>query len=444
MHISKVEINGFLSFNNFEVELTDKENIIVGANGTGKSNFLKLINILISDDKYIRRYMNDISSDKKYMRLHIENLDTKILKILFFIKVIMNRYLEFIKYPLADIKNEIESVFKLVQKVKIFDDGIIIEYIKKERRIKFNTCTCTGNLNYHYHSDSFCFSDKKYFNMSTLESGDDIEIKKRSIIEIINDLISSDDFMELIDILKNTYDFRFDFVKIESIGEIFMDVSVFSAFQLEKYIDYVIKKDIMFVELNNYVQQSNITKLICKYDNALTKFPRIGLESTIHIRKSISEFMIELRGDTREKLFSIKNDDIAQYKIIIDVFEKITGKRFDISYDDGDYWYRIIKSHKSYNCSRGEEELIDFLTSYYYENVKIMLFDEPCSHLSTQNKMKFRDIFLTEDANKQRIMVTHDVELIDVQKQNILYFKFENESTFVSYTKNFTVAEKKL
>ena len=33
MYISKIEINGFLSFNNFEVELNDGVNIIVGTNG---------------------------------------------------------------------------------------------------------------------------------------------------------------------------------------------------------------------------------------------------------------------------------------------------------------------------------------------------------------------------------------------------------------------------
>ena len=43
MYISKIYIDGLLSFNNFNLELKKGTNIIVGPNGVGKSNFFEII-----------------------------------------------------------------------------------------------------------------------------------------------------------------------------------------------------------------------------------------------------------------------------------------------------------------------------------------------------------------------------------------------------------------
>ncbi len=59
MYISRVEINGFLSFKDFDVTLDPNTNIIVGTNGTGKSNFLRLIHYTINDSEQIMRYGAD-------------------------------------------------------------------------------------------------------------------------------------------------------------------------------------------------------------------------------------------------------------------------------------------------------------------------------------------------------------------------------------------------
>ena len=49
MNINKVKINGFSSFYDFKIKkISDRENIIIGTNGTGKTNFLNLVTTALS------------------------------------------------------------------------------------------------------------------------------------------------------------------------------------------------------------------------------------------------------------------------------------------------------------------------------------------------------------------------------------------------------------
>ena len=48
MHITQIFINGFSSFQDFKIELEKQENIIVGTNGSGKTNFLEILYNTIS------------------------------------------------------------------------------------------------------------------------------------------------------------------------------------------------------------------------------------------------------------------------------------------------------------------------------------------------------------------------------------------------------------
>ena len=62
MLIKEVSINGFLSFGDvdkpFIVKFKNK-NIIVGTNGTGKSNFIKLINMAVFDPENLVYYIDE-------------------------------------------------------------------------------------------------------------------------------------------------------------------------------------------------------------------------------------------------------------------------------------------------------------------------------------------------------------------------------------------------
>lgn len=65
-------------------------------------------------------------------------------------------------------------------------------------------------------------------------------------------------------------------------------------------------------------------------------------------------------------------------------------------------------------------ELIQFITLFYENNKSILLIDEPCAHLSSQYKIKFRNKYLNCKNNicKQIILITHDIELISYENYN--------------------------
>ena len=134
-------------------------------------------------------------------------------------------------------------------------------------------------------------------------------------------------------------------------------------------------------------------------------------------KKAIYEIMYKINKPyyIRRKMFLIKSEDRRLFKKIQFKFQQITSKQFDILpiYTKNildDYIYVIFKhdDDKEYNCSKGQQELIEFLALFYDEsnNTSIVILDEPCVHLSSKNKVAFRKQILLEESNKQFIIVT--------------------------------------
>src|SRR3972149_1319130 len=73
MHISEVYIDGLLSFKDFRVELNEKTNIIVGTNGVGKSNFMKILWCMLNGK-------TDMYTNEKYLVLIELTIDDKELQ----------------------------------------------------------------------------------------------------------------------------------------------------------------------------------------------------------------------------------------------------------------------------------------------------------------------------------------------------------------------------
>lgn len=127
--------------------------------------------------------------------------------------------------------------------------------------------------------------------------------------------------------------------------------------------------------------------------------------------------------------------NIKKYDQIVKDFKNITTKFFKIDLDDINHEYEYLvateidhSKNDYYPCSYGEEELLNFLGNYYNDDSKIILVDEICSHLSSQNKKTFRNMFLNKTRDKQTIMVTHDIELIK-SDSNLIYIYINNKGT---------------
>ena len=120
----------------------------------------------------------------------------------------------------------------------------------------------------------------------------------------------------------------------------------------------------------------------------------------------------------KSKIFELKNCGSKKFKEMRQIFENITGKKFNIRCDPEDnyYVYKIKGKKDEFNCSRGESELISFLGNYISGNNKIILIDEPCVYLSYQNKNNFRKYVLeNNNKNHQLVIVTHDPYLIGMR-----------------------------
>jgi len=378
MRISEINIKNYLSFEDFKINLKESNNIIVGTNGVGKSNFLKII--------YDSIYKKEINEDEKYkieIKIELNNDQIKELEELFSLTNIIRE----IEGRPSNIKNiekkDIEEYKNMVKKKKIFEKGIKYIYEQNKSEIKI---TNSDEINEY------------------VLPNDNSEMKKelnKFVIEDTNKAIPKVKFYEKID---------------------------------EKY-----KKILKKIETKN-------KKLNKKYD--------LDMKKTIekYIQDNI-KYISDNNGDeeTKETLFEISCEDKEKFKEIQSLFKKITEKDFDIfrkKNEENGYEYKIIKEKNRYKCSRGESELINFLTNVY--NDKILLIDEPCVHLSISNKITFRRIFMEEiekDTERpQKIIITHDPDLINEKScEYIIRFSLdENGKTRCNYIKNQTEKYRKM
>lgn len=170
--------------------------------------------------------------------------------------------------------------------------------------------------------------------------------------------------------------------------------------------------------------------------------------------KTLFNKVFELNNNARSKynLLKMKNADLYRFIDIKEKFKAITGKEFDIKYDVDkilDIECVITINRHQYPCSSGENDLINFLAEYYSSESDVLLIDEPCVRLSSQNKINFRKQLLEEDEenkpNKQLIMITHDPQMISEKTcENMIRFELNNNMTKERLINAISSADRKL
>ena len=431
MHIEEVFINGFLSFNNFKIKLDKSSNIIVGCNGVGKSNFLKLINTIINKKNNLEYYKSEIYNDIRRFEITIVDLDVDILKMLLFINAVKSCYYNLLQ-GLNPILNELNCIYDKIKNFTIFDQGLKIMYDDNNKNImyKFINCNCveapnhmTCDLNVnkiinHLHSKN---------NNNTIT---DIDLKiaiKNFVDNKINNKYTNKEILNLIINSESNKEYYDDKLKnADTLGDIFL--KSFSTYNIEHIFESYLKNKINFCINDDYINITDIEELISNYDEAKKYLKDINIFNANKLKSLIKKELKDLRGDTREKLYFIRNNEVSIFNKIREKFNKITHKHFDIIQEDDDLYYKIIIDDTMHNISLGEEELINFLVFYYSDNKSIMLIDEPCSHLSSDNKKRLEKECFNSFSNIQMIIVTHDIEIINAQNQKIYYFAYDKQN----------------
>lgn len=479
MRINKVNIHGFMSFHDFHIDLSKTENIIVGTNGSGKTNFLDIVSRVVNSlCDNTESFITEISdTHNNFVKIHIEFDENELILLhsLFVFCVLCNYFQIGVKY---------EKLVASLYDLNIFSEGIIILCTQQSKcitQIKFNCCDCiNANLSFNNHNSSCCLINQLITHIQLLSNiatttnipisqifSDDFKIKFNINPDQINNFIIEhyfcDDaykilqkctdkkifFKEMIKPLINNpnyknktfFDLFNEYANLKT--EYYNDDSehIITYYNCSDYINNIslntfynilpkyLADSVQYLSQNTYNNVENILGNVIDYEKQLniiqcnisTPTSRI-LESNDILQNFIEN--INEQYSIRKKLFELKNNETEQFKNIQNKFKEIQGKFFDVmAYNVRnfiDYDYVIINDNNKYNCSFGETELIDFLCGYYSDSyASIILVDEPCSHLSSQNKAILRELF--RKTNKQLIIVTHDIELID-KDHNLIYF----------------------
>lgn len=495
MHISNIKINGLYSFNSiinnkgiieyFDIKLKEHENIIVGTNGSGKTNFIEIINNIIHSlitQNINNIYANNMSEREiNHVELNIEFTETEA-------KLLHESYIFFKLNTFFKKGIKYDDILKITLEMNIFkinmNDVTNIKYGVKilwkqnfKTCLKYNSCTCCNTYfnDSHYNDDCLLknindifamhFTIAAYQNNNLPHNitnscyavnfvnyfGNNIEeiVKKNFYcndkFEILNNIANQnydDKYNELLtSIIKytNKNNTNITFLKIindklnfnnclENIKNEKQNLLNFSDI-INKYI---IGK-LSYVSQKKYNHSCEIIHHLNDYETQITENNSVENIKNNYNHLTIFIEKINDKYSTHKKLFEIKNNDALIYKNIQDKFLEIMNKNFDIvlvvKNNITDYMYVInYNINKYYNCSCGESELIDFLVQYYDDNINIIIIDEPCVHIASQNKFKIATLF--NKPNKQLIIVTHDVELIN-QEHNLIYFKLHNSITKV-------------
>lgn len=496
MNIQKVRINGFFSFNDFELDLDRGENIIVGTNGVGKTNFLNIITTALSSDYEDLSY-NVCKRTNSHVTisviLHDSNMEL-FKKLFTFYVATKIAFQNSNSCTSANLNNIVE---KLCNNNPLTNSILIrCDYNGKNitRTIKWSSCincnqtknlfdifghskNCEINKFYQYISIFSSFIqpienyDENYIQycvkqLVTLDiakcENTDINLSKTleyfCLVTINNENKISKKYNECDKYMKEYFIplmtanliidnddislFMEDWCDFENNSKILSITTLINTLLnnnniLNDAINNFLTNQVNYIELSNYNHNCLLQRDLIEYE---TKMVQCRLNPgntimTISANNILDEFLNKINPGEENRKNLCHNGDLLN--LAQKEFTKITGKKFKIDivqYESGQaYIYGVAtpipdkqeQELKYYECSYGERELIDFLSQYYSETSSIMIADEICSHLSSQNKINFRNKFLKNMTDKQIIFVTHDIEIVNCES-NLIYFGVDN------------------
>jgi len=381
MKIEEVKISNILSFHNFELKLADK-NIIIGTNGTGKSNFADLINNSVQCN-----YFNDFKS--KYPIQY----NSKIMLYISLNPDEINDLIDFvlINYFTNIINNPNENQQEIAGKINSDDFKSYRDKIKDKNWFKDLILSLQDNQN-----------NKLQFTNLTGSSFyvNDMDI----ILQKIGDIIYPDKKI------------------ISSCSS-----NSFNNFFENNY--YALKLFKKYISENKYITYNNLYNF---NDYVLDKIKNKIKYIENYNGQDCAKDLLELK----------KKQDIldTRFTTIKDNFKRTMNYDIDVTEkDDGDdkgkpYLYMIVENSKYEDLSKGQKELIYLLTKLYKDDNSIILIDEPVTGLSCQNKYKFREVVLENDNNNmsQYILITHDKDLISEKNcDKIIRFHMDDNNKTV-------------
>ncbi|AYV76536.1 MAG: ATP-dependent endonuclease [Terrestrivirus sp.] len=470
VHIKRICIDGFGSFNDFKLDgLKNSPMFITGTNGVGKSNFIELVIFALYLPQELYKYKNSNSNHKIQILFELNPEELKELKnkkifidCVNMIQFLLQQDLSYINfYHIIDSMKNIDLNKDVLYTVNVDNNNnsILSTTLEYEPKNFFTIGNLVGinkyvemiqqkqTNNLSDINNYFICIDKK-FNKIIKDDFKDMSKLRGKLGKYIEFMSSNNDtlvlayridfnsylnhVMTLLSKIPGMINIEMEFDGyIKSFNTINYQQRIITnnvlqeiEYKFETILHNHIKKLGIFITRNKYISKQ---QMINTYINLKSQFGFNDI--TVHNKLAES---VNGKFEKRNKMYDISCNNKVLYKTIQTTFNKIICKDFDVIINTDhyviDYEYKIKKDGLLYNCSNGEIELIDFLVDYYREDKHIIFVDEPCVHLSSQNKNNFRNEILKKESTKQIIIVTHNMEMID-NNCNIIYFKMDNSVT---------------
>jgi len=198
--------------------------------------------------------------------------------------------------------------------------------------------------------------------------------------------------------------------------------------EILKGISLALKEDENLTILgSNGAGKSTLAKLLC------------GL---IKSKKSImveDTFIESLASYRRSKLINYIPPKLSIYDSYINVYDFLALSEHPLKIGKVLKLLELEKFQKSYcsDLSSGEQQLL-LLGSALVQNAKLTIFDEPTSNLDPKKTKKVFEILKNSNHLKQKIIITHDLQLASKLSYPILYITKGEGKLFESADAFFT------
>lgn len=371
MYVSKIRVKNFKTFNDVCLDL-NKFNVLIGACGSGKTNFIQVFELL-----------NDISYNfheaiKKHGGSYVKNFN-----------LLENNLESCIEVKLSDIDKSINagSNKDIMLLFNHIDYEICFNFYQNECKVQNELVKLSCNV--------------KHANNQKIDENE-IIIKNNDgemTVEFLNDL----DDLEISEIIPDTL--------VDIVSQNFKKVN--SPIINSALATIPIEWGNLFKNISDYDFDPKFCKNLNNFNNneELTKYG----ENLLFVLKNI------LNDETKKKEFLIYYTNMLPYIKDVSVEKILDEERIFMIVEK----YNDVKIPAPF-ISDGSSTLMAILIALYFQDNEILLIEEPERHIhpSLINQL----ILMMESVDKQVIITTHSPELLKYSElEDILFIYREND-----------------
>ncbi len=403
MKLSRIKIKNVKSFRDeVNISLYDDSNILIGSNGSGKSNlldittigmkyfFLKPFNVMktndgISEYEYIQP-SNSFYEINKELEKYFGNTDDSLIEFEFVIK-----------------EEDINNIIK----------------------IKDNSAILKANLERYRQSSDF---DYVFTMIDTEWDSSLLNVEEKIIYKIVNNVI----------INNNETPAHFLFLQYLNNFELFLIALKDSDNKDIKtnYLFFSPFRGVGSANLQANISEQNFFQVLSSVTDTTSKSVSSLINlATIYFAEKMRGFEVNAQKEGYESLWEADNEVILVKKYLrklgYDWYLKLIDRNKNI------YEIVLLKGSTEFQinqASSGEKEIINFLFGIFAFNIKkgIIVIDEPELHLHPRWQLVLLDLFeeLSKETKNQFIISTHSPTFINEQSYKHLIRIYKDENNY--------------